>query len=246
MERAGFANFDLLTSDDPASEVIPLVSEVANGGTASLFLTGGSQAKVVYPRLFPALTTDPSLSGVHLYVGDERLVPLADPDSNTAMLDSIAGATTGAGEIVSPTRVFSARLSASIAAGDEPPRELLREILDWWSVQLEAAPRPRIVHLGLGPDGHVASIFPHSDDLGLATPQCRVSLDTTGLNRHLRVSVTMDYIDGADLVILGTTGGTKGAVLKAVLEDPASYPAGRLSPKRLAIVIDREAQASLE
>ncbi|MDA8262933.1 MAG: 6-phosphogluconolactonase [Actinomycetota bacterium] len=245
MGPAGFSNFDLLTSDDPAAEVIRLISEVAAGGAASLFLTGGSQAELVYPRLFPSLVADPTLAGVGLYLGDERLVPLAHPDSNTAMLDSIEAAPKGPDEIVSPTRAFSARLATSAAAGTDPSRETLHEILGWWSAKLKAAPIPRIVHLGLGPDGHVASIFPHSDDLGLATPQCTVALDTTGLNRHLRVSVTMDYIDDAELVILSTTGAVKGKALKAALDDPPSYPAGRLRPKRLAVVIDREAQAAL-
>ncbi|MDA8207854.1 MAG: 6-phosphogluconolactonase [Actinomycetota bacterium] len=245
MVKAGFESFELITSDDPAGEVLGLIAEVAGGAPASLLLTGGSQAKLVYPRLFPAIATEPALSRLRLYVGDERVVPLGDPDSNTSTLDAIAGAPKGAGEILSPVRAFADELRTSAAQGEIPSEQALEEILAWWSLELLAAPRPRIVHLGLGPDGHVASIFPHPADLALATPECQVSLDATGLNRHLRLSVTMDYIDEADLVILGATGAPKGQVLKAVLEDPASYPAGRLQPKRLMVVIDRDAQAAM-
>ncbi|MDA8117375.1 MAG: 6-phosphogluconolactonase [Actinomycetota bacterium] len=245
MAGARFDNFELITSDDPADEVLRLVAEVAAGGPASFLATGGSQAKLVYPRLFPAIATEPALAGVRLYLGDERVVPLGDPDSNTSMLDSIPGAPRGEGAIISPARSFAAELRDAAAQGGDPSREILQEMLDWWSKELVEAPRPRIVHLGLGPDGHVASIFPQPVDLTIATPECQVSLDATGLNRHLRLSVTMGYIDQAELVILGATGAAKGRVLKAVLEDPGAYPAGRLRPGRLVVAVDREAQAAL-
>lgn len=245
MTGARFDNFELVTSDDPADEVLRLVAEVAAGAPASFLATGGSQAKLVYPRLFPALSTEAALAGVRLYLGDERVVPLGDPDSNTSMLESVPGAPVGERAIVSPARAFAAELRDAAAQGGDPAREVLQQMLDWWSKELIEAPRPRIVHLGLGPDGHVASIFPHPVDLTIATPQCQVSLDATGLNRHLRLSVTMDYIDQAQLVILGATGAEKGKVLKAVLEDPGSYPAGRLRPQRLVVTVDREAQAAL-
>ena len=246
MAGARFDNFELVTSDDPAGEVLSLVSEVAGGAPASFLATGGSQAKLVYPRLFPALATEGALAGVRLYLGDERMVPLGDPDSNTSMLDSTPGAPGGESAILSPARAFASELRAAAAQGGDPSQEVLQKMLDWWSKELLEAPRPRIVHLGLGPDGHVASIFPHPVDLAIATPQCQVSMDATGLNRHLRLSVTLDYIDQAELVVLGVTGGAKGKVLKAVLEDPGSYPAGRLRPPRLVVVVDREAQAALE
>jgi 6-phosphogluconolactonase len=128
----------------------------ANAGTPAICLTGGSSPK----RLYELLATDSyrvriPWARVHWFIGDDRFVPSTDPLNNTAMaraafLDACAPA----------ENVHAIRTDA--ASPDDAAMLYARGLQDFYgSAQLDAAkPLFDVVLLGVGPDGHVASLFP--------------------------------------------------------------------------------------
>ena len=250
-------SFDLRVNDDFMTEFAAVLDEQLAGAPdrpGSLFLTGGSQAHAVYPHLAGMLGS-PSRAGTRLYLGDERVVAIGHPDSNTSLVSGLTQGDPANGglEIATPAKYFTPALtdpSPGLSSQAVPDltavqRRLLSDVLDNYGALIEPSPRPRIVHLGLGPDGHIASIFPQLTDLGLSRNTCQVSWDLSGLNHHLRISLTMSFINDSEAVVLGFAGTQKGALLRRILESPSSYPAGLLEPQKLVILVDRDAAGAI-
>ena len=114
----------------------------ASAGYA-LFLSGGGTAVECYRTL--ATRPGVAWSGVDVYLGDERCVPPDDPDSNHRMIvESLL-------DVVGPVRSDHPMYTSG------PPAEAAAHYQE-----LVAGIVPDLVHLGLGPDGHTASLFPGS------------------------------------------------------------------------------------
>lgn len=192
-------------------------------GSFHLALAGGSTPARTYARL----ARGPELPSWHLWFGDERCVPPDDPRSNYGM---VAG--TGLLSRVSDGHVHRIR-------GEAGPEEARR-----YEEELEAllgqAPRLDLVLLGLGTDGHTASLFP-----GTAALESR-SWVTTGIAPtapHQRITVTFRTLKEARALLFLVAGAEKAAALgRAIAGDPG-VPAGRIRPRdgTLAWLVDRAA-----
>ena len=251
-------NFALTVTDNVSQALVDQLNSFVVQSRAdkfSFFATGGSQAKLCYPGLGAAIVgPDNTLNNMDMYLGDERLVPTDNEDSNTALVERLLGkqfSATGK-RLNTPTRRFDAQLpeldQEQIHNTSElTPQQvaLLGEIARSFEESIESSAAPRVVHLGLGPDGHIASIFPKSRTVGPILKHCATVADVTGLNQHLRVTVKLEFINLADLVILSVTGNPKGDVLRSVLENPQRYPAGKIEAKNFVIIVDRQASQSL-
>lgn len=157
---------------------------------------------------------------VHAWFGDERCVPPDHPDSNyrmavTALLDHVpvGGVHRMAGE------------ADPHEAADAYARELERVLSAPGGV-----PVLDLVLLGLGPDGHVASLFPDTAALGSEDPVTAVyvpHLDTW------RLSLTLPVLNAARRIWLLASGPDKAAIAGAALADPGSrrLPVQRLAPR---------------
>src|SRR5690606_27858721 len=120
---------------------------IASGGRAAVALTGGSIATLCYPRLVSA---DVDWPHVEVFFGDERAVPPDDPESNYALADSLLLSRVPiAKDAVHRMRGEAADLGAAAAAYEADMVQALGDppVLD-------------VVILGVGPDGHVCSLFP--------------------------------------------------------------------------------------
>ncbi len=254
-------NLELVISDDLPNEFCEIYKSFHNdfgSGRSSFMATGGSQATLCYPILAPQL---PGLGArdhpIDVYLGDERLVPVRNQASNTALIESLLFATTR-DEPWQQVGFFSpafghAKTLETLThenfeedqTADEQALAGLAKIVSSYDKVLEKASTPRFVHLGLGPDGHIASLFPNLSDLGFHFSNCQISKDLTGLNPHIRISMTLDFINRSDLVVLSVTTKEKGAVLAKVFKNPDEFPAGRLDPKRLIVLIDRSASQGM-
>jgi 6-phosphogluconolactonase len=194
----------------------------------SLALSGGETPRPVYQCLAAELPEGESWSRVEIYFADERCVPPDDPASNYRMasetlLDLLPAA---------PARVLRME-------GERPDREaaarayaaLLPERLD-------------LLVLGLGPDGHIASLFPRSTSL--AESQRRVLAVTAPKPPLERLTITPPVIRGARLTIGLVSGAGKAAALVRALDGPsdADQTPGRLARDGLWIV-DTAAAARL-
>jgi 6-phosphogluconolactonase len=195
----------------------------------SLFLSGGGTAEECYREL--AGRRGLAWGDVEVYLGDERCVPPDDPDSNHAMIRSALL------DAVGPVR------------GDHPMYESGPPADAAASYQrlVAAVDRLDLVHLGLGPDGHTASLFPGSEALGDVAPDHLVvtNRDPNGVNPHERLTLTLAAIHRARRTVVTVAGASKRDAL-ARIADGEDLPAGRLTGAGLVWLVDADALGDLD
>lgn len=185
----------------------------------SLTLSGGSTARACYELLAGA---DVDWGRVDAFFGDERWVPVDDPDSNEGMARKVFL------DLASPRAVHSMRNAASTIdrAADNYDR-LLREY-----GPLE------FVHLGLGPDGHTASLFPGSPALD---ERERLVVSTgDDDHRHPRLTVTFPALNRSRLAVFTVAGEEKRDALRRVAAGD-DLPAARVATARVIWLVDAAA-----
>ncbi|MHB8506438.1 MAG: 6-phosphogluconolactonase [Acidimicrobiales bacterium] len=191
------------------------------GELFSFALCGGGTARPCYERLAAESVNAIDWLSVNVYWGDERCVAPDDPDSNQllgrqALLERVGGA--------------NAVYPMNCEAGP-----------DAYALRLGEVGKLDVVHLGMGADGHTASLFPGSDALDADPGQLVArSVDPSGRNRHPRMTLTLSGIAKARLVIFTVAGAAKRDTLQAVI-DGADRPAGRVNADRVLWLADREA-----
>jgi 6-phosphogluconolactonase len=222
-------------------------ASVAAHGTFSIALSGGNTPRLLYEALAdPSVSGDAPWNDIQIFWGDERHVPPDDPESNyrmarEALLDHIA---IPAANIHRIHAELPNPVTAAVAYADELTRAFNLDQIDGDTT----LPRFDLVLLGLGEDGHTASLFPHSPALQerralvVANPVPRLS--TT------RITLTIPVLNNAARVWFLVTGGSKAAILKQVLEGPVQpdeFPAQHISPVdgELLYLLDSTAAANL-
>ncbi len=212
-------------------------------GPLSLALTAGSSARRYYQGWRRELETAPpdiraAFGENTLYFwSDERLVPYADPDSNYGM----------AREVLFSSPVFS---SASIfpAPVAGPPVDCARAYAQTIRRSLAGAPVPRfdLILLGLGPDGHTASLFPGTDIYAEDDAWVR-AVSGAADHPHDRLSFTPSLLNAAREVWFLVLGGEKRdavARLRARRHSPRELPALVVDPARTAVTCFLDAAAA--
>lgn len=215
---------------------------IARSGRFIVALSGGSTPRALYSLLAsPGYNEQIQWSNVHLYWGDERCVPPHHPDSNFLMVQETLLA-----NITIPRENFhriAAELEPNEAAADY--EEQIRKLFQLTPGSL---PRFDLILLGLGEDGHTASLFP--DNAALDDEQhLVVAAYVAKLNTH-RVTLTLPVINRAAEVLFLVAGPDKSSVMKQILgapPNPAALPAARVCPGngRLVWLITEDAAAEL-
>jgi 6-phosphogluconolactonase len=195
---------------------------VAKRGRFSVALAGGSTPKGMYALLATdKFASSLDWSRVHFFWGDERCVPPVHPSSNYRMaceslLDHLP---------LSPVNVHRIH-------GEMEPEKAAQTYSDDL-VAFFAAPLPSfdLVLLGLGDDGHTASLFPNSAVLWEEfRPVAPVVAHYQGRPAH-RVTLTPLAINGAHQVLFLVSGAVKAGIVREVLEGPSErYPAQMIRP----------------
>ena len=162
-----------------------------------------------------------------IYWSDERCVPPNDPQSNYGLARK---------HLISQIHVPKnqvERLRGEVDPEAEAARysQLLRQRLPDLSLDL--------VLLGLGDDGHTASLFPGDED-ALTSPEPVVAV-MHPVSGQLRLSMTPALINRAQAVAFLVTGANKAAILKQVLHGPGAYPAQLIQPAELHYFVDQAA-----
>jgi 6-phosphogluconolactonase len=194
----------------------------------SLFLSGGSTAEESYRRLAELSGAEgaPGWGGVDIYLGDERCVPPDDADSNHRMIAHTLL------DAVGPVR--SDHPMYRSGAPDRAAAEY-QEII---------APLARfdLVHLGIGPDGHTASLFPGSAALDIDDPASLVvdNRDPSGRNPHDRLTLTYPAIARARLVVFTVSGSAKAEAFGRVVAGD-TLPAARVTADEVVWLVDADA-----
>jgi 6-phosphogluconolactonase len=216
---------ELNVVDDPAATVGELLADQAKRG-GSIVLTGGSSPGEAYER---AAELEPDWGRVTLWWGDERCVPPDDERSNyrlaeQTLLDRLA---------VAPRAVHRIR-------GELQPADAAGEL----DRLLEAAELDLLL-LGLGPDGHVASLFPGSPQL--AVEDRRATSGPAGLAPWVaRVTMTMPTLRSARRIVFLITGEEKAdAVARAFQGDiTPDMPASLLRSGQVPVEVFLDAAAA--
>jgi 6-phosphogluconolactonase len=198
---------------DVAQAFAELVVEEA---PSSVALSGGGTAKDAYARLAMAR---PDWRGVDVYYGDERWVPLDDPDSNAGMVQRVL-----LSEVPPKSHHPMYREGLDIEEGAAAYGRLLRDV---GPVDL--------VHLGLGPDGHTASLFPGSP--ALDETHHRVVVNGDALHPHPRLTVTYPWLETAPLIVFTVAGAGKHDAF-ARIRAGDELPAARVRADRVVWLVD--------
>ncbi|MFT4246830.1 MAG: 6-phosphogluconolactonase [Pseudomonas sp.] len=190
-----------------------LAQQIERSGQARMLLSGGTTPAPVYASL-AARPLD--WKRVEAGLVDERWLSSQDPDSNEYLVrHSLLERAEGIG-------------FAPLVRPDKP----IEECVEQANLHAQHAPAPCVAVLGMGGDGHTASLFPGATDLpkALATPAAYASLDATGCpgSNHwpLRITLTPAGLASAGTRLLLLRGQQKLEVLEAALagNDPLEYP----------------------
>ena len=189
---------------------------------SSLALSGGSTAGECYELLAVAGL---DWNKVDVFFGDERWVPVGDPESNEGM------ARHAFVDQVLPHAVYSMRHAG----------ETIEEAADAYDRLLRDYGPLGLVHLGLGPDGHTASLFPGSP--ALDERERLVVATGDDLHPHPRLTLTFPALNESRLAVFTVVGEGKRDALQRVKAGD-DLPAARVSAGRVIWLVDEAANGS--
>jgi 6-phosphogluconolactonase len=208
-------------------------------GPFTVALSGGDTPRRTYEMLSePPFAERVPWNHVHVFWGDERCVPASDPRNNAHVARSL---------LLNHVPIPGAQIHPMRCA-ESPQRaaeDYERLLIDFFP---DAQPRFDLVFLGLGENGHTASLFPHTPVLDVEEWVAAVYLADQDI---YRVTLTATAINAAKVVVFLVSGAGKAAVLKQVLEGPdrpRDLPAQLIHPRdgELHWLVDRDAAALLE
>jgi 6-phosphogluconolactonase len=209
------------------------------GGRFSVALSGGSTPKRLYQILaVPPLRDVMPWDRVHWFWGDDRFVPWDDPNSNYAM----ARAAVLEPAPIPPENVHGIRFEGTPA---DAARAYERELKSWYGADKLDPARPLfdVVLLGMGPDGHTASLFPGKPALDELS-RWVTEVPVPGLNPQVpRVTLTFPALASARSVAFVAAGADKKAMMDRALAGDWELPSARVkSNGELIWFVDKAAR----
>ncbi len=224
-------------------EVIRLATEAVSArGLFTIALSGGSTPKSLYNLLATNARTILPWDKMFFFWGDERHVPPTDPESNYRMVDEamLSKVPVPGGNVF---RVPTENPDAKAVA--EAYEATLKK---FFKLQPGQFPQFDLILLGMGPDGHTASLFPGT--AGLNEKTRFVIANWVEKLKTYRLSLTLPVLNSAMCVAFLVSGIDKAPVLKSVLQDNISgeqYPAELVNPAngKLIWFLDRAAASGL-
>jgi 6-phosphogluconolactonase len=205
-----------------------LARAVQERGRAHLALSGGTTPRRTYELLGPAVA---DWSGIEVWFADERCVAPEDRESNYRMaaetlLEPAAIASESVhrmeGELGprAGAERYAAELHTLAGAGGELP------VLD-------------VIVLGIGPDGHVASLFPRAAELSAPPDELCLGVRSAPKPPPERITLTLAVLRAARSCVLLATGPEKARAVAGMLGEPSpEVPASLLRRERLTVLLD--------
>jgi 6-phosphogluconolactonase len=220
---------ELVVVDDVPAEFAERVIEAYHGRPNDAFsvaLSGGDTARRCYERLADDAGNQIDWWAVDVYWGDERCVPLEHEDSNYRL---------GREALLERVGAVNANYPMRCEEGADP-----------YQLRLGELGKLDVVHLGLGADGHTASLFPGSTALE-ADPGRLVVMneDPSGTNVYPRMTLTFGGIARARLALVTVSGESKREALARVAAGDDAMPATHIRADRVVWVVDQAAAGDL-
>jgi 6-phosphogluconolactonase len=189
-------------------------------GVFSFAVSGGRTPWLMFGYL---AAEDLEWDRVAIWQVDERVAPAGDPDRNLTSL--VASLPEAARASIHPMPVEAPDPEAAAAA-----------------YEAELPPVFDLVHLGLGDDGHTASLVPGDPVLEVHGRRVAITGEYGG---HRRMTLTYPALDGAAQVLWVVTGADKAEPLRRLLDGDRSIPAGRVAAEHQRVLADRAAAGDL-
>lgn len=215
------------------------IKSVTHQELFTVALSGGSTPKALYELL--ANPNEPFRDqipwpSIHFFWSDDRHVPPGDPESNYGMANEVMLSRVP----VSPNNIH--RIHGENPDAAQGAQEYEEEIQ---TVTGQDLPRLDLILLGLGTDGHTASIFPGSEVLH--ETERLVAAPWVEKLKTYRITMTLPLLNNAASVVFLVSGREKAEIVKEVLEGPKRYPAQAVSPTNgeLLWLLDKDAASKL-
>jgi 6-phosphogluconolactonase len=208
---------------------------IAERGVFRIALSGGSTPKQVYPLLLePSRRDRVDWSRVEFFWGDERSVPPDHPESNFGvaygmLISQLPG--------IGSDRVH--RMPAEAPDIDAAALSYESELRLAFGARGDAPPAFDLVWLGMGPDGHTASLFPESR--ALDEEERWAVANWAPAQETWRMTLTFPVLNAGRDVIIVATGGDKADALRAIREGGSGLPAERVSGDGVEWIVDAAA-----
>ena len=219
--------------------VAAAVDAIEERGVFRVALSGGSTPKRVYPLLIEPARRDPvDWASVEFFWGDERAVPPDHPESNFGV---------AYGMLISQLpRVRPDRIHRMPAEADDLEAAALSyetELRLAFGARGKEPPSFDLVWLGMGPDGHTASLFPGSP--ALDEEERWVVATWAPSQQAWRMTLTLPVLRAARETLFVVTGADKADALDAVRAGSPEMPAARVSGENVTWLVDAEAAARM-
>lgn len=209
-------------------------------GRFSVALSGGNTPRAIYSLLAEKYAHFISWEQVFVFFGDERHVPPDHPDSNFRMANQSL-----LSRVPIPAKNIhriQAELAAPIAAD-----QYQATLQEFFSLQDGELPRFDLVMLGMGDDGHTASLFPGTAALE-ETSRTVVANHVEKLQSD-RITLTFPVLNATSAVLITIAGGNKAPIVRDIVNSPEKnlYPIQRVRPRngRLLWLVEQQAASLL-
>ncbi len=200
----------------------------------SVALSGGSTPKQMYELLAePPLRNEVDWSKAHIFFGDERFLGPDHPESNYFMVKET---------LLSKVPIVSENIYP-FPTVDIAPEEAAKQYEQTLESFFQGIPMFDLILLGMGPDGHTASLFPNHPQLKVAPDKFVSAISNAPKPPPTRLTLTLQTINLASNVIFLVAGKSKVGALSRVLDNDETLPAQRVNPARgsLLWLVDKAA-----
>jgi 6-phosphogluconolactonase len=203
---------------------------VATRGSFVMAVSGGHTPWIMLRDL---AQEDVPWNAMHVVQVDERIAPAGDPDRNlTHLRESLLQHAPLRPEQIHAMPVESPDLEAACKEYEQTLKSIAG-----------SPPVLNLAHLGLGPDGHTASLVPGDPVLAVTTADVALTAPYQG---RRRMTLTYPILNRSRRVLWLVTGGEKAGMLARLRAGDVTIPAGRILPDRAVVLADRPAAAQVE
>ncbi len=224
----------LAGADEVATRAARWLAEAARAAIAERgrFVVAVSGGRTPWQMLRALAEEELPWAAIQLFQVDERVAPAGDPDRNLTHLRAC---------LPGPARLPPGNLHAMPVEDPDLPAAAARYGRELAAVA-GAPPALDVVHLGLGPDGHTASLVPGDPALEITGADVALTGSYAG---RARMTLTFPALDRARAVLWVVTGAGKAAALHQLLAGDRAIPAGRVRAAGALVLADRAAAAEL-
>jgi len=178
-------------------------------------------------------------SQTHVFLADERFVPEDDLDSNMGMIKSnLLNYVYLTEKQIYPIHTNTQEVSISAECYEE-------DLIKFFQLKIDELPRFDFILLGIGEDGHVASLFPWQKKIE-AESHLAIAVSSEKV-KHERISLSLPVINNARHIIFIVSGKNKAEILKKILKEKQDFPATKVKAKNgeVLFLLDKEAASQL-